>query len=618
MAECSQLPEGGYTNDLVDEPSPDHQCPVCFLPLRLPQTTDCCGGKFCDSCIRRSKAAGLPCPICRKEFNHFVDKRLEREVLGLKVYCSRKDDGCTWEGELRHANAHESNECGWALADCRYLCGAKVSRCQLAEHENHVCPERPTEVKVEGIITAALAKVMEEVRQVRADVAEFKAMLSEMKETQKELAENITEMKSHLVEEGKHHTEHLDQLVMSLPSQIKPILKDQIKEEMEDELIGLSPSTEHSEVVDFPEDQEFVTNRPLQFSVVVRDNKGRLLTRGAPVVVASELMATSGGTAVQGTVTLSSDSQYKVTFSPPFSRGRYSLSVSLNGKHIAGCTRDIFISYPVTLLGTNEPRIIPFDKVPWCATLDSEDRVYLPVDTKIYVYNSSGESEKILNASVSGSIAGMTADDKGFLYVTDSSHTVVKLDENGRFVKAGGTKGAGKNQFSGPDGIVFSKHTGYVYVSDTYNHRIQVLTQDLDYVKSFKVPGATGTNDALCKGIAVDEDSGEVYGAVFNQNCIRVFSADGEALRVIGQRGTYSLTNPRGICLYGEYVFVTELESPRRVVVFKKDGTFVHSFEYKDMCPFAVMVDKDGFVYVCDGGRRNPFGSVKGTRVLVF
>ena len=57
--------------------------------------------------------------------------------------CSRKKDGCEWEGELRHLDHHEREECVWALVECRYHCGERVPRRQLAEHEEDVCPQRP-------------------------------------------------------------------------------------------------------------------------------------------------------------------------------------------------------------------------------------------------------------------------------------------------------------------------------------------------------------------------------------------------------------------------------------------------------------------------------------------
>ena len=66
----------------------------------------------------------------------------------LHVYnILRKKDGCDWEGELRHLEHHQMEECGWALVKCCYECGVCVPRPQLVEHELHLCPKRPVDVQ---------------------------------------------------------------------------------------------------------------------------------------------------------------------------------------------------------------------------------------------------------------------------------------------------------------------------------------------------------------------------------------------------------------------------------------------------------------------------------------
>ena len=51
---------------------------------------------------------------------------------------------------------------------------------------------------------------------------------------------------------------------------------------------------------------------------------------------------------------------------------------------------------------------------------------------------------------------------------------VVKLDKNGKFIKAWGTKGNADGQFSGLHGIETDK-SGRVYVADRGNHRVQIF-----------------------------------------------------------------------------------------------------------------------------------------------
>ena len=68
----------------------------------------------------------------------------------------------------------------------------------------------------------------------------------------------------------------------------------------------------------------------------------------------------------------------------------------------------------------------------------------------------------------------MAVDSSGYVYVTDSqNHRIQKFSSTGTFVTAWGTPGSGNGQFNGPHGVAVDS-SGYVYVADTGNHRIQV------------------------------------------------------------------------------------------------------------------------------------------------
>ena len=72
-------------------------------------------------------------------------------------------------------------------------------------------------------------------------------------------------------------------------------------------------------------------------------------------------------------------------------------------------------------------------------------------------------------------------------------------------------------------------------------------------------------------------------------------------------RGKGELSRPTGLCIRGEYVYVTESRN-HCVSEFHTSGEFVHSFgkfgsgrgELNSLRGIAV--DQDGFVYVCEEG----------------
>ena len=110
MASKQQL-EGGYDCKFVEEPAKELQteCSVCLHVLCKPDMVGCCGEKFCHSCIEQVIEKKRPCPHCNSpQFDTMTDKKLERELCALKVYCTNKDDGCRWVGELRDLEKHRN------------------------------------------------------------------------------------------------------------------------------------------------------------------------------------------------------------------------------------------------------------------------------------------------------------------------------------------------------------------------------------------------------------------------------------------------------------------------------------------------------------------------------
>ena len=134
-----------------------------------------------------------------------LEKNDQRKVLGLKARCSRKKDGCQWEGELRHLDYHEREECMCALVECRYSCGVCVPRRQLVEHERDLCPQRPVDVKLESFMRKMEAQLTIERKQHEQEMAAIRRVFREERESHrqemvsKEMT-NSTELKQELIE----------------------------------------------------------------------------------------------------------------------------------------------------------------------------------------------------------------------------------------------------------------------------------------------------------------------------------------------------------------------------------------------------------------------------------
>ena len=82
---------------------------------------------------------------------------------------------------------------------------------------------------------------------------------------------------------------------------------------------------------------------------------------------------------------------------------------------------------------------------------------------------------------------------------------------------------------------------------------------------------------------------------------VLVFSEHGRYRHEFGQN---ELVLPRGLCVSGNYVYITDgKEGCCHVSVFRISGEFVNSFGCGrgELCqPHGIAVDKHGFVFVCD------------------
>ena len=144
----------GYECEFV-EPPPHvlpTECSICLHIPREPHQVSCCGQHFCKSCVEQAQSENKPCSLCNQpDFAATLDKSVQRHLNALKVYCTHKEQGCEWMGELReldhHLNANpksgeELTGCEFVELSCIHGCGGRFQRHSLNDHCNS-CPSRP-------------------------------------------------------------------------------------------------------------------------------------------------------------------------------------------------------------------------------------------------------------------------------------------------------------------------------------------------------------------------------------------------------------------------------------------------------------------------------------------
>jgi len=202
---------------------------------------------------------------------------------------------------------------------------------------------------------------------------------------------------------------------------------------------------------------------------------------------------------------------------------------------------------------------------------------------------------------------GIAVDGSGYVYVADTyNHRIQKFTAEGTFVTTWGSSGTGDGEFRRPEGIAVDG-SGYVYVADTYNDRIQKFTADGTFVTTW---GSSGTGDGEFTspyGIAVD-GSGNVYVADQYNDRIQKFTADGTFVTTWGSSGTGDgeFRYPEGIAVDGSgNVYVAD-QYNHRIQKFTADGTFVTTWgsygtgDGEFRYPEGIAVDGSGNVYVAD------------------
>ena len=120
-------------------PSLDTSCPICFSALyEDPYVNIQCGHHFCGSCTMKLRQ----CPKCRCTLQAVPDKGLQRVLKSILVYCSRKEEGCQWKGDLDELHRHQTNDCMYISITCS-SCSSQVLRCQMGKHQKEDCLFRP-------------------------------------------------------------------------------------------------------------------------------------------------------------------------------------------------------------------------------------------------------------------------------------------------------------------------------------------------------------------------------------------------------------------------------------------------------------------------------------------
>lgn len=160
----------------------------------------------------------------------------------------------------------------------------------------------------------------------------------------------------------------------------------------------------------------------------------------------------------------------------------------------------------------------------------------------------------------------------------------IEVGKNIFFYTSFGSAGKNCTQFNNPQDIAIDKD-GYIYITDTGNHRIQKFASNGDFV------GIVGTNTQFISPSSLTIDNeGKMY-VIDTDNLIKL-SPQGETLRTI------RINDPKGVAVEGGNLYIT---SEDKILCF--DTVLLNLkwslSDHREWNPFGIAV-KQGYIYVTD------------------
>ncbi len=178
--------------------------------------------------------------------------------------------------------------------------------------------------------------------------------------------------------------------------------------------------------------------------------------------------------------------------------------------------------------------------------IDDSDRLFVS-DTKFHHVLVFGKDRKVEGAISEGMVdpGGMAIDNENrFLYVADAALDQVLVYDADKLnlIRKMGTAGkkhtlTEPGQFSVPTNVAVDSD-GNLYVTDTYNNRVEVFDADGNFIRQWGKQGDRPGTFSRPKGIAIDAD-GHVWVADAVQDILQCYTPEGKFLMWMGGHGLF-------------------------------------------------------------------------------
>ena len=218
----------------------------------------------------------------------------------------------------------------------------------------------------------------------------------------------------------------------------------------------------------------------------------------------------------------------------------------------------------------------------------------------VQVFSCNGDYLFIFSENMNAPIGICISQNK--VFVTQlSGHCINMYELEGKLIKSVGSKGNREAQFKYPNGLDVSDRNNNIYVCDCYNHRIEILTEELKYHSMLGI-------DLLKYPLDVKVTRDRVLVLDVSDPCMFVFNSDHVLTNRLLTRGVGKQTNnPWCFDIDREYNIIMSDFTNHCVYVFNQEGEQIHKFGKEGQGigefyqPYGIALDNTGrIIVVCE------------------
>ena len=235
---------------------------------------------------------------------------------------------------------------------------------------------------------------------------------------------------------------------------------------------------------------------------------------------------------------------------------------------------------------------------PWSVTVDNKTgNIYVAQEFQhfVRVFDSNGkhlfkfgdvEGEGKMEFPKNFAIFG------DMIFISQGANFILKYTLDGKFISSIGRGGEGELEFYWPSGLAINQSNGDIYICDTQNLRIQVLSKAFTFTTQFTTPRARGPTDIkLTKEFVFVLDDSNPCLHLFNYNYIlqKSFISRGIGMQVV-----------HPWCFFIDHtnnILFTDNDSDT-IRIFSPRFELIHEIPVAKS-PTGVTIDNQGRIIVC-------------------